>query len=520
MIKKILAAAVAACLALTAVPALPLGDASAKAAESDVETLTGTVWWDAGNQRTKDYTLSGDGNLDLYVGYTAAVADGPAFSVELVSDTNKYITTGSDINIWTAEGATGNVEGGVMGGSIELGHLYKISISRSGADFTIVYFDVTGNKEHCTLKAVGTNMGTDVAVHVIAQVGTFMVGQSQFEMPEVQQPEPTQAPTPAPGGEAPGTNFAGIATQPVAGYTFDAADGIELGGEANVADGVLNLATKESHQESWAKIADLSAFDFSNGITLTADVKITGYISDWTPIFMLGDGALGSDAAGATFAYHFTQGFSSRADLSEQGYFGNGISAPYTWDWYSNTANQNRWDTIAVTIDKSNMATYINGVLVQSAEGDYSSILDGLKVAKNNYVGTSYWTADADLQGSLDNVGVYNQALPAADIAALTSAKGLDVAPGGDTPAVTTPKKTMTISSVKAKKGTKKITGKVSTAGASVTVKVGSAKYKAAAVNGKKFTFKASKKLKKGTKIKIKAVKDGYRDVVKTVKVK
>lgn len=536
MRKKFLAAMLATSLVLTVAPVMPAGiAATVSAEEAATETLTGTAWWTA-NQVGQYYTLKGEGTLDLYIGYTAAVADGPAFSVELVSDGNKYITTGSDINIWTAESATGTVEGGVLGGVIALGHKYKVSITRTGNDFSIVYFDLTDNKEHCTLTAKDTNMGDEVSVHVMAQVGTYMVGTSDFEMPAVTEPTtpiepttPTEPTTPS-GNEAPGTNFSAITTQPVVSYTFDNADGIELAGEANVTDGVLNLATKEAHNETYAKIADLTSFDFSNGITLTADVKVTGYISDWSSIFMMGDGTLGGSGDDATGLYHLSQGFSSvggsRATVSDtanwfDGYFGNGIALPYTWDWYSNAANQNTWNTIAVTIDEEKMTTYINGVAVQSAETGFQTVMNAFKVAKNNYLGTSYWSADADFQGSLDNVGIYNTALTATDVAALTTAKGEDVTPnpGGDT-TVTTPKKTMTVSGVVAKKGTKKVTGKVSTDKATVKVKVGSAKYKAAKVSGKKFTFTASKKLKKGTKITIKVTKDGYKDVTKTVKVK
>lgn len=78
---------------------------------------------------------------------------------------------------------------------------------------------------------------------------------------------------------------------------------------------------------------------------------------------------------------------------------------------------------------------------------------------------------------------------------------------------------TMKIKSVVAKANKKQVTGKLSVSDAKVKVKVGSAKYKAAKVNGKKFTFKTSK-LKKGTKIKIKAAKSGYETVTKSVKVK
>lgn len=77
----------------------------------------------------------------------------------------------------------------------------------------------------------------------------------------------------------------------------------------------------------------------------------------------------------------------------------------------------------------------------------------------------------------------------------------------------------LSISAVKCKKGTKKITGKVSVANAGVKIKVGSKAYKKASVTGKKFTLKTSK-LKKNTKITIKVTKKGYNNLVKEYKVK
>ncbi len=83
-----------------------------------------------------------------------------------------------------------------------------------------------------------------------------------------------------------------------------------------------------------------------------------------------------------------------------------------------------------------------------------------------------------------------------------------------------TGKKTIRIVSLKAKRGKKKITGKVSVKKTTVKIRVGSAKYKKAKVSGKKFTFTCKKKLKKGTKIKILVKKKNYKKATKTYKVK
>lgn len=312
--------------------------------------------------------------------------------------------------------------------------------------------------------------------------------------------------------EKPTTNFSAITTKPVASYTFDDATGVQLSGEAKVADGVLDLATtSDSFSKTYAKIADLSSYDFSKGFTLTADVKVTAYASDWTPIFMFGDGTIGGGATDATAAYHFSQGFSS-VNKDFVGYFGNGVSAPYTWDYYSFATNQNKWDTITVTTTKDTMTTYINGVQVQTAAGDYTAVLDSFKVAKNNFLGSSYWAADPDFAGSLDNVAVYNVALSAKDVAAIATTTTT-------TNPTTVTKKTMKIASVKAKTGATKVTGTLSVSGTTVKVKVGSAAYKKATVSGKTFTLKTAK-LKKGTKVTITVTKTGYKTATTSVKVK
>lgn len=78
----------------------------------------------------------------------------------------------------------------------------------------------------------------------------------------------------------------------------------------------------------------------------------------------------------------------------------------------------------------------------------------------------------------------------------------------------------LTLSSVKCRKNTKKITGSVSVKGAAVRVKIGSKKYLNARVNGKKFILKLKYKLKKNTNVKIKVSKKGCKTVTCQYKIK
>ena len=76
------------------------------------------------------------------------------------------------------------------------------------------------------------------------------------------------------------------------------------------------------------------------------------------------------------------------------------------------------------------------------------------------------------------------------------------------------------LNGVKCIAGSKKITGKVSVSKAEVKIKVGSKAYKKAVVKGKKFTLRLGYKLRKNTKVTIKATKKGYKGIVKKYKVK
>ncbi len=80
--------------------------------------------------------------------------------------------------------------------------------------------------------------------------------------------------------------------------------------------------------------------------------------------------------------------------------------------------------------------------------------------------------------------------------------------------------KSLKLSSIKCRRGSKMISGKVSVSKATVKIKIGKKAWKKAKVKGKKFTLKLSLGLKKETKIMIKVTKKGYKSLVKTNKVK
>ena len=219
---------------------------------------------------------------------------------------------------------------------------------------------------------------------------------------------------------APATDFSALDVEPVIKLTFEDTTGIELAGDAKVEDGILSLAkTASSYGKTYARIPDITGFDFSDGITITADILVNKYETDWTPLFMLGDGAIGGGCK--TYGYHFTQGFSSVTDDANDvkvGYYGVDIKEPYIWSYFSQNSAQNVWHTITVTITEKQMCTYINGQQVQTGKDNYKVIMETFKVATNNYLGGSYYK-DPDFCGKMDNVAIYNTCLSAKDIKAL-----------------------------------------------------------------------------------------------------
>ena len=683
--KKGLAMVLAAAMVFSTPVAVDRTVSAAAEEESSVETLTGTAWW-TGSQAGKDYAINKGNKTVLYV----MAQTGGDFSVEVKGE-NKYLTTGSDQNGWTAEDAAGQgtvsgvnwVEGAADNSIVVAGHLYKITVDRTGEDITVEYYDVTTDTSRCTIRWTGGNMPDEAGVHVIAQVGTFVVttnepkvatmisgitpelnedgtkidiaytkelpldglsvtvsgsavkveeditenlavtGSAVYSCPvdgdgeykitftasksaadgfylddvktasitlvkvgdvmymvdktlitkelSVVEKENTytiswenvagataKAVVTGPDGKvvkeltAPGSvtatatgnyNIALTVTKgnkiatvesafsytkpspktdkfskvtsatPIFKSTFDTADsakndGATLSAKASVKDGVLVLApdTKQKGQY-YAQLPSFASKDFSKGITFIADVNVAAWEVTWTPFVVFGDGTPASDASTATFRWAFDVGFDSIAGTKETtvsgqpdgwhtaggavGYYGNDSTAPmatgYSYDFFSKAENQKKWYTVAVTVNKTDMTTYVNGVQIQTKKGDFTKLFDGMKKASKNYLGTSYWTGDPDLAGSMDDVAVYNTALSAADIKTLTRT---DAAGNGGGQTVTTP-------TAKVSKVTIKVPNKKS--GKTIYMKVKDKLTLKATVKGtgkysKSVTWKSSKK--------------------------
>ena len=186
-LKKRLAMVLAAAMVFSTPVAVNKTVSVAAEEESAYETLTGTAWW-TGSQVGKDYTVDADFTTVLYV-KAQQLNDGQgAFSVEVKGVDEKgiacFLTSGSDGNIWGGEGSkdVGTFSGmfDPLESKLVEDHIYKITVTREKKDITINYFDATADKEYCNLKWTGGNMPEKAGVHVIAQVGTYLVSANTF----------------------------------------------------------------------------------------------------------------------------------------------------------------------------------------------------------------------------------------------------------------------------------------------------------------------------------------------------
>lgn len=150
----------------------------------NTETFTGYGWWDANNKNSSDVELIGEGKVEikLTVADDGAGADFyAAFNLEAVDDQGHYITTGSDLNAWYFD-ATGNDISGIastFASTIKPG-TYTLTVTRSGNSFAFTYLNPDGSR-YARFIAGNTNLGQNVKVHIIPQVGGFTMSTTTYK---------------------------------------------------------------------------------------------------------------------------------------------------------------------------------------------------------------------------------------------------------------------------------------------------------------------------------------------------
>ena len=242
-LKKRLAMVLAAAMVFSTPVAVNNTVSAAAEEESKYETLTGTEWW-GGMQAGKDYAINANSTTVLYVKAQKLNGEYGAFSVEVKGDGQSadgkgyFLTSGSDGNMWGAEACdkVGTVSGLIdpPNSTLVEGHVYKITVTRAEQDITINYFDATADKAYCELKWTGGNMPDKANVHVMAQVGTYLVSTGTFTNVSVTGP----AIKAEEGAKALAYSFDAIDAPAGTGFEVSVSNGTEtVTGSAVAADG-------------------------------------------------------------------------------------------------------------------------------------------------------------------------------------------------------------------------------------------------------------------------------------------
>lgn len=257
------------------------------------ETLTGTAWW-TGSQTGKDYVLEGDNcATELYIAAKELNGDYGAFNVEIYTSDSKYFTTGSDKNAWVAENATGTITPPInesaIGSTLVEGHVYRITVTRSGQDVTVKYYDATAQEDYFEVTLKDSNFDDSIMVHIMAQVGTFAIGQGvtvnpdatakpSAEPTEAPSVEPTEAPSVEPSTEpteAPATEAP--STEPTKAPSTEATKAPSKGDKINVSNNKFEVSSK-------SEVSYVAATKKDAAVVIPATVKVNGKVMKVTSI--------------------------------------------------------------------------------------------------------------------------------------------------------------------------------------------------------------------------------------------
>lgn len=208
----------------------------------------------------------------LYVGASELNGDYGAFSVRIYEG-GKFITTGSDLNRETSGGAAvpDLPWGTAVGSNLIKDHVYRITVTRKGKEFTINYYDATDQKDYYEVTIPNTTFGDNVSVHVIAQVGTFDIGQQvtlDGDTPTT-APDVTAAPSAEPSKEPDAT--AAPSTEPSTEPSAEPDDnkGAETGSKVTVSGSTYKV-------NSGSQVTYTAKKKASKNVTVPATVKIKG----------------------------------------------------------------------------------------------------------------------------------------------------------------------------------------------------------------------------------------------------
>lgn len=221
----------------------------------------------------------------------------------------------------------------------------------------------------------------------------------------------------------------------VAAYSFDAGSGSTVGDSAGANPGTISGATWTTGKNGGAlsfdgvndyvTVADASALDLTNGMTLEAWLRPTGQDSTWRTVVT-------KETSG-----NLTYGLFSNSDTSRPAGITT-IGNQYTQSIVRGptAVSANAWTHIATTYNGSRLKLFVNGsqVASQVVSGSMVNSSQPLKIG-----GNAVWPEW--FSGQIDDLRIYNRALSASELKAdmNTPVSGGGGAPPADTQAPTAP---------------------------------------------------------------------------------
>lgn len=187
--------------------------------------------------------------------------------------------------------------------------------------------------------------------------------------------------------------------------------------------------------------SDISKYDFSDGVTVSLNVRPNANSSDWNYLF-----ALGQTKSSGSFKYcDGTIGFIARHGDPYEAYFpgggwvdGNPVNSDY--NFFGNTANAGKWYRMTYVYSNSEICLYVNGIL--TCKWGEGTIGDVLKVLNTGHLVIGAGSSEGELEnfgGYIDDVYVYNMALDATAVKDIGKKKPTQEDPGAEKPSNPTP---------------------------------------------------------------------------------
>ncbi|MDQ4121863.1 MAG: FG-GAP-like repeat-containing protein, partial [Acidobacteriota bacterium] len=151
----------------------------------------------------------------------------------------------------------------------------------------------------------------------------------------------------------------------------------------------------------YVNIANESPFDLSSAITIESWVKVNAFTSPYAPIAVKGDTAWRMQRNASTNVAAF--GTTGLSNVDQAG---------------ATNINDGRWHHVAVVFNGSTKFLYVDGALDSQAGVSGTIALNNhpVRIGHNSEVATRFWN------GNIDEVGIYNRALSASEIANIYNA--------------------------------------------------------------------------------------------------